>query len=144
MGISKNLTEAATIKTVPYVGFVSPPQDASTISDAPIAGNAIDLMARAISNGQPHLALPLTVSLCLAVAASIPGTVVSEVRSTQNSTKEDAASTTRIGMPSGILTVGAQVSLQPSGWTAHRGSFYRTARRLFAGEVYPQDVEASV
>jgi len=40
-------------------------------------------------------------------------------------------------MPSGILTVDADVTQDPSGlWTAHSGAFYRTARRLFDGRVY--------
>jgi len=36
------------------------------------------------------------------------------------------------------LTVGAQVSNTTAGWVAQKGSFYRTARRLFEGFVYPQ------
>jgi 2-methylaconitate cis-trans-isomerase PrpF len=40
-------------------------------------------------------------------------------------------------MPSGILTVGADVAQDAaSGWVAHSGAFYRTARRLFDGRVY--------
>jgi hypothetical protein len=40
-------------------------------------------------------------------------------------------------MPSGILTVDADVTQDPAGlWTAHSGAFYRTARRLFDGRVY--------
>ena len=132
MGISKNLTEAAQIKTVPYVGFVSPAKNGVTISNMPIDATRIDLTARAISNGQPHLALPLTVSLCLGVAANMTGSVVAEVL--QSPSQGQAV---RIGMPSGILTVGAQVSQSPTGWEAPKGSFYRTARRLFEGCVYP-------
>ena len=40
-------------------------------------------------------------------------------------------------MPSGILTVGAEVSQDGGGqWVAHSGAFYRTARRLFDGRIY--------
>jgi 2-methylaconitate cis-trans-isomerase PrpF len=39
-------------------------------------------------------------------------------------------------MPSGVLTVGAEVHLGNAGWQAAHGSFYRTARRLFEGYVY--------
>ena len=43
----------------------------------------------------------------------------------------------RIGMPSGILTVGADVGQDGGGaWVAHSGAFYRTARRLFDGRIY--------
>jgi 2-methylaconitate cis-trans-isomerase PrpF len=42
-----------------------------------------------------------------------------------------------IGMPSGILTVGAEVEQDSAGqWVAHSGAFYRTARRLFDGRIY--------
>jgi hypothetical protein len=40
-------------------------------------------------------------------------------------------------MPSGILTVGAEVAQEADGqWVAHSGAFYRTARRLFDGRIY--------
>jgi hypothetical protein len=40
-------------------------------------------------------------------------------------------------MPSGILTVGAEVDQDAAGqWVAHSGAFYRTARRLFDGRIY--------
>jgi 2-methylaconitate cis-trans-isomerase PrpF len=39
-------------------------------------------------------------------------------------------------MPSGILTVGAEVECTATGWIAHSGAFYRTARRLFDGRIY--------
>ena len=138
MGISKNISEASQIKSVPYVGFVSPAKNSSTISNSPIDGAKIDLIARAISNGQPHLALPLTVSLCLGVAAKMPGSIVADVLQNQKTQTEETERAIRIGMPSGILTVGAQVSNTTAGWVAQKGSFYRTARRLFEGFVYPQ------
>jgi len=42
----------------------------------------------------------------------------------------------RLGMPSGLLTVGADVIRDNDGWKARAGSFYRTARRLFDGRVW--------
>jgi 2-methylaconitate cis-trans-isomerase PrpF len=38
-------------------------------------------------------------------------------------------------MPSGVLTVGAEVEREGGEWVARAGSFYRTARRLFEGRV---------
>jgi 2-methylaconitate cis-trans-isomerase PrpF len=75
--------------------------------------------------------LPLTASLCTGVAARISGTLVNQVLG------PNASASVRIGMPSGILTVDAEVSRDRDGvWTAHSGAFYRTARRLFDGRVY--------
>ena len=42
----------------------------------------------------------------------------------------------RIAMPSGVLTVAATVRKNGGEWTAEQGTFYRTQRRLFDGQVY--------
>ena len=42
----------------------------------------------------------------------------------------------RIAMPSGILTVAADVHNKDGQWHAEQGAFYRTQRRLFEGYVY--------
>src|SRR6185437_16090102 len=131
MGIARDEAEALTINGVPIVGFVAPPMDAPTLSGEPIAAGQVDLTVRFISNGQPHRALPLTASLCTAVAARITGTVANLAL------HPGATGSIRIGMPSGILTVDADVTREGSEarkgngeWVAHSGAFYRTARRL--------------
>jgi len=132
MGIARDDTEARSIAAVPLVGFVAPPMDAPTLSGDPVAATQIDLTARFISSGQPHRALPLTASLCTAVAARIAGTVANQALGAGAS-----AGPVRIGMPYGILTVDADVAQDAAGrWQAHSGAFYRTARRLFDGRVY--------
>ncbi|MDP3342097.1 2-methylaconitate cis-trans isomerase PrpF family protein [Frigidibacter sp.] len=129
MGIGADLAAARAISSVPYIGFVSPPAAAPTLSGETIAAGEIDLAARIISNGQPHRALPLTGSLCTAVAARIEGTLVAECVGS-------GTGPIRIGMPSGVLTVGADVVQEAGAWVARAGSFYRTARRLFDGRVW--------
>ena len=131
MGIAPNVEEAAKQKSVPFIGFVSAPQDAKLLSGETIKADEIDLTGRVISNGQPHRALPLTVSLCMAVASRIEGSVVSEVLRKGT----DAEAPIRIGMPSGILTVAATVRQKDSDWHAEQGAFYRTQRRMFEGQV---------
>lgn len=132
MGIARDAQSARAISAVPYVGFVSAPADASTISGGAISADSVDLTVRIISNGQPHRALPLTASLCTAVAAQIEGTVVQDMLRPN----ADGKASFHLGMPSGILTVGADVAQAGAGWIARRGAFYRTARRLFDGRVY--------
>ena len=97
-----------------------------------IRGDGVDLTGRMLSNGQPHRALPLTVSLCMAVAARIEGSLVHAV--TRASTAADAP--IRIAMPSGVLVVAASVQNNNGVWHAEQGAFYRTQRRLFDGYVY--------
>jgi 2-methylaconitate cis-trans-isomerase PrpF len=121
MGITKNPDEAAKRASVPFVGFVSAPQDAKTLTGETLPA----------SNGQPHRALPLTCTLCLAVAARIEGSVVNETaRRSDNSEAE-----IRIAMPSGVLTVAASVRKLEGQWHAEQGAFYRTQRRMFEGQV---------
>lgn len=132
MGIGKTPEEAAAKRTVPFVGFVSPPQDAATLSGEKIFAGSVDLTARMLSNGQPHRALPLTVSLCTAVAARIAGSVVHALARPSG----DAAAELRIAMPSGVLTVAAAVTRNNGQWHAEQGAFFRTQRRLFDGYVY--------
>lgn len=130
MGFSSSVEEARTKTAIPFIGFVSPPQDARTLSGDHLPATAADLTVRIISNGQPHRALPLTGSICAAVAAHITGTTVSQV------VRKGLGEKLRIAMPSGLLTVGASVQQQNSQWHASYGSLFRTARRLFEGFVY--------
>ena len=132
MGITPDLAAARARPMVPFVGFVSGPQSASTLGGQMIGRADADITLRMISNGQPHRALPLTASLCSAVAARIDGTVVARRAGT------NLGDPIRIAMPSGVLSVGAEVVFENNAWRAVRGSFYRTARRLFDGAVYPR------
>jgi hypothetical protein len=133
MGIARDMAEAATIPGVPMIGFVAPPADAPTLTGEAIAKGDVDLTARFLSNGQPHRALPLTASLCTGVAARITGTLVADALAPGAAGREAI----RIGMPSGILAVGAAVEqIGPGEWVAQRGSFFRTTRRLFDGRIY--------
>lgn len=131
MGIAANAEEAAKKKSIPFIGFVSPVQDAKLLSGETISANDVDLTGRVISNGQTHRALPLTVSLCMAVASRLEGSVVNEVL--RKGLQAEAP--VRIGMPSGILTVAATVKQNGGVWHAEQGAFYRTQRRMFEGQV---------
>ena len=129
MGIAPDLEAAARIVHVPFVGLVAPPQESGTLSGERVSAADVDLTARVISNGVPHQALPLTATLCLAVAARLEGSLVHEA-----ARPTDAA--LRVGMPSGILTADATVTQDGARWRAERGSFFRTARPLMRGAVF--------
>ena len=131
MGVAKSEEEAQRKTAVPFIGFVAPPTEASTLAGARIDPAHTDFVARVISNGQPHRALPLGVSMCLAVASRIEGSLVHAVTRPGAEAREEL----RISMPSGVLTVAAEVRKDPSGWHALRGGFFRTQRRLFDGHV---------
>ena len=130
MGIAPTLEAARERTAVPFIGFVSPPQDAQTLSGERLTAAAADFTVRMLASGQPHRALPLTASLCAAVAARIEGSVVC------SAARRGTGDALRLAMPSGVLTVGAEASCNNGSWQVARGSFYRTARRLFEGYVY--------
>ncbi len=131
MGITKTPEEAAKRAAVPFVGFVSGPQDAKTLTGETLKATGMDLTARMMSNGQPHRALPLTCTLCMAVAARLEGSVVHEAIRPTGSPEAEI----RISMPSGVLTVAARVRKLEGQWHAEQGAFYRTQRRMFEGSV---------
>jgi 2-methylaconitate isomerase len=130
MGIARSLDEARSKRAIPFVGFVSEPEVAMMLSGETLAAEAADITARMISSGQPHRALPLTASLCMAVAAAIEGTVVNRI------SRGTAAKALRLATPSGVLHASATVVRKGALWHAESGSFYRTTRRLFDGFVY--------
>ena len=130
MGIAPDAQAARSI-AVPFVAFVSPAKEAPTLSGETVRAADVDLSVRVVSSGQPHRALPVTISLCTAVAARVTGTVVAEALSSAAGSQS-----LRLGMPSGVLTVDADVVSDGGNWFARAGSFYRTARRLFDGRVW--------
>jgi 2-methylaconitate cis-trans-isomerase PrpF len=129
MGIAPTLEAAKKKPSVPFIGFVSPPQDSPSLAANAITADGCDFTARMLSNGQPHRALPLTCTVCLAIAARIEGSVVHGV--TRATGRDDI----RIAMPSGVLTVSAHVRQLEGQWHAEQGAVYRTQRRMFEGNV---------
>jgi hypothetical protein len=130
MGIARSFEEARAKTAVPFIGFVSAAQDARTLSGERLSAREMDLTVRVISNGQPHRVLPLTCSLCTAVAARIEGTTVFQAA------RRVAGESLRLATPSGMLAVGAEVRREDGFWHVAHGSLLRTARRLFEGFVY--------
>lgn len=86
-----------------------------------------------ISVGQPHRAVPLTGALCLAVACRIPGSIPASLApaSLARATGADI----RLGHPSGTILVAAEVTGAGAALHVPSATVYRTARRLFQGEV---------
>jgi 2-methylaconitate isomerase len=114
---------------VPKIAFVAPPIEATTLDGVRYPAEAADVVGRAISMGNCHRAFPLTVAMCLAVAARIDGTLVHECI-TRGASKD-----LRLLHPSGVLPLDAAVSLKNGEPWAERVTVYRSARRLMEGFV---------
>lgn len=131
MGIATDEEVARAKRHVPFVGFVSPSRGFTSTAGVGHDAAEMDLTARIISNGQPHQALPLTATLCLAAASKVPGSLVAGEAGV-------GGETVRIGMPAGILTADATLEGDGAAIAPVSASFFRTARRLFKGEVFAE------
>ena len=129
MGITGSLAEAAKVPSAPKVAFVASPMDSQLLNGATMPADDVDLLARMISVGAPHRAIPLTGALCTSVAAKIEGTLVHEVTR--------PGRMVRVGQASGTTVVDADVQRLATGsWHAETASVFRTQRRLMDGFVY--------
>lgn len=88
-----------------------------------------DICARALSVGQPHKAVPVTVALALAAAAQLPGTVVHRCLGKQTAHTDGI----EISHPTGLLKVDAQFDGKGN---LESAAVYRTARRLMQGTIF--------
>lgn len=135
MGLTKNIEEAKAIRSVPKICFVSPSVPHTLLSGERVAqAEAADLLVRTISTGDPHRAIPITVAVCTAAAASIEGSVVHSV--VTKGKRADPAGIT-IAHPSGKIVVAATMQTGVDGQISiESGTIYRTARKLFEGKVF--------
>lgn len=129
MGLCASEEEADQLRSVPKVIALSAPRTHRVLSGEELLEAEIDVVARCISAGDPHRALPITAALCTAAAAQIPGTIVEGL--TRKSGGE-----IRIGHASGTIAVDATVQEGREGWVVPSAGVFRTARKLFQGEVF--------
>lgn len=131
MGLAATPEAAARIPSVPKVAMLSPPARMPTLSARVLQPKDMDIAVRMISIGQPHQAVPLTGALCLAAAARIPGSIAWQMLA-----PAARSGPLRIGHPSGVVLVDAEVETTSAGTFIRQATVYRTARRLFKGEVF--------
>jgi len=115
--------------SIPKICMVSKPEQHKILSGEVIDGDKVDLVVRAISVGQPHLAVPITVSLCIAAMSKVQGSVVQKCLS-KELIRDDGIT---IGHASGKLVVNATFNDKGD---VECATVYRTARRIMKGQVY--------
>ncbi|NMG32388.1 2-methylaconitate cis-trans isomerase PrpF [Aromatoleum evansii] len=132
MGLARTAGEATESRPhTPKLAFVAPPTSFTASDGRRVEAEAIDLCARILSMGKLHHAMTGTGAIALAVAAAIPGTVVSRLFGAGGPRGE-----IRIGHPSGRLTVGAAAACLGGAWRVERATMSRSARRLMDGYVF--------
>ena len=131
LGMAESVAQAREkVKAVPKIAMVAPPTAFRTTRDTPIGADQVDLVSRMISMGKTHRTFAGTSSMCLAVAAAIPGTVVHAVA------RQALPDRVRIGHPAGIMEVGAKVRPEGDDWRVESVTTQRTARRIMDGFIY--------
>ena len=127
MGIAKD--ENAVPGSIPKIALVSAPHQHVLLSGETLEKNDCDLIARAISVGQPHRAVPITVAMALTAASKLEGTVVHQNTSAAPVNQDGVT----IGHNSGRLLVGARFD---SDGEVIAATVFRTARRIMKGTIY--------
>lgn len=128
MGLGETVAQVP--QAVPKIVLVAAPQSFRDIQGERVEAEDVDICARALSMGRVHRALPLTLSMCVATACQIEGSVPALVAA-QIADGVDV----RIGNPSGVIAAGADVSGNGNGWDVARCRVIRTQRRLMEGSV---------
>jgi 2-methylaconitate cis-trans-isomerase PrpF len=133
IGMVEDWQEAARMSPyVPFIALVEPPQTyVSFATGETVEGEGIDVVSRLLFMLKTHKAYPITGTVCTGAAAKMAGTLVNEVaRSSQG---EHAV---RIGHPSGVIEVEAEVEASEVGPVLRRASVGRTARRIMEGYIF--------
>ena len=130
MGLAATAAEATERRPhTPKLAFVARPLAYTASSGKAVEAAQIDILARIMSMGKLHHAMTGTGAVAIAVAAAIPGTLVSRL------TPTGSLAEVRFGHPSGTLTVGAAAAPIDGAWTVTKAVMSRSARRLMEGSV---------
>lgn len=131
MGLADTAEEAVRLRSgLPVVAWVARPAAYRGSAGNEIAADRVDVLARMMAGGRLHASIADGVSIALAAAAALPGSVVGEVARTLPGVP------TRIGHPAGTLTVGAELSRSAAGWRCDKAVLSHGARRLMSGFVH--------
>jgi 2-methylaconitate isomerase len=115
----------------PKIAVLCPPRPFRTLDGRLVAAADHDIGVRMLSMERAHRAVPVTGALCLAVACQVVGSVAQAVVAAPPA----AGGPVRVGNPSGVVQVAAEVAEEAGGWRTASASLYRTARTLMRGEV---------
>ena len=117
---------------LPKVGFVAPRSVYRTTGGDTLAADTHDLQARLLSMQTAHRSYAGAGSICTAVAARLPGSVVHECATAA----ADQPDLVRIGHPAGVMAVRVRMGGTDSDPEAVSATVSRTARRIMTGAVW--------
>jgi 2-methylaconitate cis-trans-isomerase PrpF len=115
--------------SIPKIAMVSAPREHRLLSGDILNEKSCDIVVRAISVGQPHQAVPITVAMALATASRLKGSTVNECVASRPVDKDGVT----LGHNSGTMLVGSTFD---EGGVIEEATVFRTARRIMEGKVY--------
>lgn len=127
MGIAKD--QYSVPGSIPKIAMVSTPRPHTLPSGDKVDEAFCDVVVRAISVGQPHRAVPITVAMALAVASKTSESIV-ERHTSRKPVDPDGVT---LGHNSGRILVGA--TFERDG-TVKEATVFRTTRRIMEGNIY--------
>jgi len=116
-----------TAQAQPKIAFLSAPNADSDLE------NKVDVVVHALSMGVMHKAVPMTLGLCLGVAAKTEGTVAWSIVQNARRMSSSENDLIRIRHPGGIVDVGAEIGADGK---VECAKVVRTGRRLMKGVVW--------
>ena len=116
----------------PRLVLVTAPTRFRDLSGDWVEADAQDIGIRMLNMGRVHRATALTTAMAVGVACRIDGTLAAEAY-------RPAGAEIRVGNPSGVLSVGAEIRRENNAWICDSAVIYRTARLLMRGEVAVPD-----
>lgn len=164
MGLATTMEAAAQYQAVPKLCILHPSSDAAPDSEREgerrpqgqglgsgqpsLVGGRKEVKSVTMSMGVPHRAIPVTISLSLAIAVRVPGTIPNRLARATHSIVAGTSGTDngaddganhgpdddgiRVWHPTGYIDVDAQLET-PNGITA---SVVRSVKTLMSGQVY--------
>ncbi|WP_312380437.1 2-methylaconitate cis-trans isomerase PrpF [Pseudomonas oryzihabitans] len=130
MGLAATAAQATAERPhTPKLCLIAPPQTYRVAGGKQVQAEELDVIARMISMGKLHHAIPGTGAVAVAVAAALPGTLVHTL------TGDLDGRQVRIGHTAGSVAVGARAREVGGVWQVEKASMSRSARRLMEGWV---------
>lgn len=140
MGLAKTVEDAIHLQPhTPKLAFAAEPVPYLASNGRLVSEAEIDLNVRIFSMGKLHHAMTGTGAIAIAVAAAIPGTIVSEILAWAH---DPSPRQVRFGHPSGVTGIAAEVAQRQGVWSMVKVSVSRSARRLMEGWVVVPDQDA--
>lgn len=116
--------------SLPMISIVAERRSYTSATGEFVTAAETDLCARAVTLQRFHHAYPITVLMCTAAAARLPGTVVEELAHVGD------PHVVRIGHAKGMTSAELDIDLDRGDPLVRSVAVTRTVRRLMAGEIY--------